>query len=445
MATISDLRLVTLLPTENQTIYAFNVNNLNEYYTESFFAKMGTTWCFCVVPDRNANKEDCFVNIIQSDNQTIIVNTIIPELAIKPELRAGILNYYSENLSNRYTYTIGYQDIRIFTTAIEKNTLEVDYKYIDPIQIDHQLILIVDYTNTTYSYGVSLPVGSHFKAVLIAEAGYSDGEMTVLREYYEEPEILPSGQIYSSYVSENLVISATDAKEIYKTATMKVDLFDTSTTSYSNSDGYIDIGIGTEVSKVIQTILLYTKNKIDGEAVQIGTNPFNMLYAPIGDISNPKASRLIYKTDNQRKAVLKSIEGYYGYDYILGYTEAMKTTSLDPNNFDNNIINFTIKGFGFCAKDAPVNDATIGYWFLIIDNPESDNWTYIKFMMFDGTKKVFTMYAYREYFEEITKGDFAGQLIYIQQSRDGINDSAYLFLKQSQIDLERVYVGVYVV
>ena len=51
MATISDLRLVTLLPTENQTIYAFNVNNINEYYTESFFAKMGTkmTWVVAFV------------------------------------------------------------------------------------------------------------------------------------------------------------------------------------------------------------------------------------------------------------------------------------------------------------------------------------------------------------------------------------------------------------
>ena len=445
MATISDLRLITLLPTENQTIYAFNVNNINEYYTESFFAKMGTTWCFCVIPDRNANYEDCFITIIQSDNQTITVNTIIPDLAIKPELRSGILNYYSENLADKYNYTIGYQDIRVFTTAVEKSSLEVEYKYIEPIQVDHQLILIVDNANTTYSFGVNLAVGSHFKAVLISEAGYSYGEMTVLKEYAEEPEILPIGQIYSSYVSENLVISATDAKEIYKTATMKVDLFDTSTTSHSNSDGYIDIGIGTEVSKVIQTILLYTKNKIDGEAVQIGTNPYNMLYAPVGDISNTKASRLIYKTDNQRKAVLKSIEGYYGYDYILGYTEAMKTTSLDPNNFNNNIINFTIKGFGFCAKDAPVNDATKGYWFLIIDNPGSDNWSYIKFMMFNGIKKEFSMYAYREYFKEITKGNFAGQLVYTQESRDGINDTAYLFLKQSYTDLEKVSVGVYVV
>ena len=123
----------------------------------------------------------------------------------------------------------------------------------------------------------------------------------------------------------------------------------------------------------------------------------------------------------------------------------MKTTSLDPNNFNNNIINFTIKGFGFCAKDAPVNDATKGYWFLIIDNPGSDNWSYIKFMMFNGIKKEFSMYAYREYFKEITKGNFVGQLVYTQESRDGINDTAYLFLKQSYTDLEKVSVGVYVV
>lgn len=445
MATISDLRLVTLLPTENQTIYAFNVNNINEYYTESFFSKMGTTWCFCVVPDRNANYEDCFITIIQSDNQTITVNTIIPDLAIKPELRAGILNYYSENLVDKYNYTIGYQDIRVFATAVEKSNLEVEYKYIEPIQVDHQLILIVDNANTTYSFGVNLAVGSHFKAVLIAESGYSYGEMTVLREYHEEPEILPSGQIYSSYVSENLVISATDAKEIYETATMKVDLFDNSTTDHSNSDGYIDFGIGTDVKKETQTVLLYTKNKIDGECVQIGTDPNELLYAAVGDIDNPKASRLIYRTDTQRKFLLKSIDGYYGYDYILGYSQAMKGSNLDPKTFNTNIANFTINGFGFCAEHSPVNDATEGYWFLIIENPESDRWTYIKFVLLKAGVKVFTMYAYREYFEEITKGNFIGQLMYKQGSRDGINDSAYLFLQDAFVNKSIVSVGVYII
>ena len=54
---ISDLRLVTLLPTSNQTIYAFNTNNPREFYTESFFARMGTTWAFCVVPDRTDTQQ----------------------------------------------------------------------------------------------------------------------------------------------------------------------------------------------------------------------------------------------------------------------------------------------------------------------------------------------------------------------------------------------------
>ena len=450
MATISDLRLVTLLPTENQTIYAFNVNNLNEYYTESFFAKMGTTWCFCVVPDRNANYEDCFITIIQSDNQTITVNTIIPDLAIKPELRAGILNYYSENLADKYNYTIGYQDIRVFTTAVEKSSLEVEYKYIEPIQVDHQLILIVDNANTTYSFGVNLAVGSRFKAVLIAEAGYSFGDLIVdiegtAREEGEEIEPLPHGEIYVDYVRNNTKITATPASELFTRANMKVDLFDNSTTDHSNSDGYIDLGIGTEVKKETQTVLLYTKNKIDGECVQIGTDPIGLLYAAVGDIDNPKASRLIYRTDTQRKFLLKSIEGYYGYDYILGYSQAMKGSNLDPKTFNTNIASFTINGFGFCAEHSPVNDATEGYWFLIIENPGSDRWTYIKFVLLKEGVKVFTMYAYREYFEEITKGNFAGQLMYKQGSRDGINDSAYLFLQDAFVNKSIVSAGVYII
>ena len=51
----------------------------------------------------------------------------------------------------------------------------------------------------------------------------------------------------------------------------------------------------------------------------------------------------------------------------------------------------------------------------------SDAVQYIKLMMFNGTKKEFSMYAYIEYFKEITKGNIAGQLVYTQESRDGIN------------------------
>ena len=149
--TFSDLRLVTLLPTENQTIYVFNVNNPNEYYTESFFAKMGTTWAFCVVPDRIDNLQDYYINIIQSDNQTITLNAIISDSAIGIELRSGILNYYNSNTLNRHTYTIGYQNIRIFSTSVLKEKLNIEYKHINPIQTDHQLLLIVDSSNTVDS------------------------------------------------------------------------------------------------------------------------------------------------------------------------------------------------------------------------------------------------------------------------------------------------------
>ena len=446
MTTISDLRLITLPPTENQTIYAFNVDNPIEYYSESFFAKMGTTWAFCVVPDRIDNSQDYYVNIIQSDNQTISLNCIISDLTTEPELRAGILNTYNFNSADKYTYVIGYQNIRIYATAVLKERLNAEYKNIDIIQTDHQLILLVDSSNKSYSYSIELPVNSAWKAVLITEPGYTPGNMVLYNNDDEESEPVeyPPGEIISGFVGNNVTISATPATEIYHHSIMKPWLFDNSTTNYSNSDGYLQIGIGNETKKEIQTILLYTKNKITGESVQIGEDRDNLLYSAVGNSNHKKATRLIYRTPLQGKYILKSIDGYYDYEYILGYMLVMRNSSLVPREFSSVMTNITIKGFGFCTEATPVNDATKGYWFMIIDPPSTPNWIYIKIMMFDNNKKIFSMIAYKKYFEEISEGEFAGELIYTQDSKSGINDDAYLFLKNKFENNDFIDIGVYI-
>ena len=447
MATISDLRLITLLPTENQTIYVFNTDNPNEYYTESFFAKMGTTWAFCVVPDRIDNSQDYYVNIIQSDNQTIVLDAIIPDIAIEPELRAGILNYYNSNSNDRYTYTIGYQDIRVFTTAVLKERQDIEYKYIEPIQVEHQLILIVDSANKAYSYGVELPLNSFWKAVLIVEPGYTPGNLIYYRSGIEDPEIteVEFGEIIKSFVSKDLIVTATEAKEVYNTSTIKPWLFDNSTTDYSNCDDYITIGVGTETKKEVKNILLYSKTKISiHPSVQLGVDPDNMLYAATGSEDHDKATRLIYRTESQKRFILSAMPGFYDYDYILGYSNAIKDSSMTPKEFNSGMSRVTIKSFGFCAEKSPVNDLTKGYWFMTIDPPTTDNWTYIKIMIFDETKKIFSMVAYKDYFEEIEEGQFIGELMYVQGSKNGINDDAYLFLKNKFDNRENVITGVYI-
>ena len=443
--TFSDLRLVTLLPTESQTIYAFNVNNPNEYYTESFFAKIGTTWAFCVVPDRIDNLQDYYVNIVQSDNQTIILNAIISDSAIETELRSGILNYYNSNTLDRYTYTISYQNIRIFATSVLKERLNTEYKLINPIQTDHQLILIVDSANKSYSYSIELAINSAWKAVLIVEPGYIPGNMLIYNDDEgSEPEELPPGEIALGFIDHNISISATPATEIYDRVVMKPWLFDNSTTDYSNSDGHLDIGVGTETNKELQTILLYTKNKIDGPCVQIGDDPSNLLYAATGNSDHYKSTRLIYKTSSQSRYLLKSIPGYYNYEYILGYSAAIRYSSFIPREFETDRARITVKGFAFCSETAPVNDLTIGQWILIIDPPSTDDWTYIKIMMFDNDKKIFSMIAYKDYFVEVSKGQFIGELIYSQGSKTGINDDAYLFIKNKFLNGETIDVGVYI-
>ena len=131
MAEIYGDRLITLLQTKNQTIYVFNADDPREFYTESFFAGYGSRWVFAVVPHRNDSKNDLYtINIIQTDHQTITVHAIIPEKSSSSiELRAGILNYYSTNLADRYVYTIGYQDIKVFAT-IASNYTENDTFYL---------------------------------------------------------------------------------------------------------------------------------------------------------------------------------------------------------------------------------------------------------------------------------------------------------------------------
>jgi len=445
---VSDLRLVTLLPTENQTIYAFNVDNPKEFYSESFFAKMGTTWAFCVVPDRINNEKDYYLNIVQSDNQVITVNTIIPDVVTLPEFRAGILNYYNSDLSNRYTYTITYQQIRVFATAISKTTLDVEYAYIEPIQVDHQLILIVNESNQYYSYGVNLPVGSKWKAIMIVEAGFKPGHMLVKREFDLDYTELSDGEIVERYVDFNTTVTATAAKERYTVGTMKVGLFDNSTTEYSNSDGYIKLGIGTDVNKRLSTILLYEEDKIEGDKIQFGSNEDSLLFAALGSKDEYKATDIIYKTATQSKRIMTAINGYYGYDYILGYAQVIPNSTINPNQYSNGLVTITIRAFGFCCKTAPVNDISECFYFLVIDKPEIDRWTYIKIMIFDGSKKIFSMIASKEYFEEINSGRFIGQYIYKQGSKNGINDSAYLFIKSkfesARESLNKVNIGVYV-
>ena len=444
---ISDLRLVTLLPTENQTIYAFNVDNPKEFYTESFFAKMGTTWAFCVIPDRSTNEQDYYINILQSNNQTITVNAIIPDIVTHPEFRAGILNYYSTNLLDKYTYTISYQQIRVFATAVERVHFDIEYRYIEPIQVDHQLILIVNEFNGYYSYGVELPYDSKWKAIMIVEAGYIPGHMTVQRDIEEEPTELDDYEIVERTVDYNTKVSATPATEKYTPSTMKVGLFDNSTIDHSNSDGYLRIGIGTDTNKKITTILLYNKDKIEYDSLPIGTDEEHLLHAVLGTVDDYKATNIVYQTASTSKRVLSALEGYYGFDYILGYAQTVSGSTLSPTSFTNGIANINIRAFGFGCEKTPVNDASNGYYFLVIDKPNTDRWTYIKIMIFDGKNKIFTMIAYREYFEEIIEGQFIGQYIYKQDSKNGINDDVYLFLMDKFNSIPRlnnVSIGVYV-
>lgn len=457
---ISDLRLVTLLPTSNQTIYAFNTNNPREFYTESFFARMGTTWAFCVIPDRSDTSKDHYINIIQTDNQTITLSAIIPEVATNTELRAGILNYYSGNLGNKYTYTIGYQDIRIFATAVSRSTLNVDYKTITINQTENQIILVVDETDMVYAYTVDLPYNTYFKVALISTPEYNPGEIHVTdtdtgkiiqsinkpdkkdsdeEEYNPDDPITPSSTddleedipLFENYVTRNYTITATEAQDRYTYGTMKPGLFDNSTTDLSNSDGYIRIGIGTEVSKQVQLILLYNQNKIQGESVQLGTTKNKLLYAPLGSKSDDKATRMIYKTNTQHKYVLRAVPGYYGYDYIIGYLPAISGSTMNPLMFTSKYTGITVRGFGFAADKAPVNDSSTCHYFVVIDPPPNDNWSYFKLMIFDNTKRVFSMIAPKRDFKEITSGQFIGQYIFSHDSKYGVSDEAALYLKNN--------------
>ena len=52
------------------------------------------------------------------------------------------------------------------------------------------------------------------------------------------------------------------------------------------------------------------------------------------------------------------------------------------------------------------------------------------------------MIAYKDYFTEITEGKFIGEMIYSQGSKLGINDDAYLFIKNKFINEETINIGI---
>ena len=431
MAEIQGDRLITILQTKNQTIYCFNADDPSEFYTESFFAGYGSRWVFAVVPHRSDFKNDLYtINIIQSDHQTITVHAIIPEKSSSSvELRAGILNYYSTNLADRYVYTIGYQDIRIFATIASNYTVNDTFYLFDIIQVPNQTIFLYSDTEDVYAYSTSLKEDSNWKAVLIADPGYTPGKLIVTNPE-NETETLPTNAIAAGTVNGPYTITATSAIEIQSNTTMIVDLFDSTENDLCNSDDYIEFGIGNDISSDKFKVHLYSSSKIVGDKVLFNKKLTGTYYAALGDASFIEATPLLYGTSASKQYILSSIPGYYGYRHFLGYLdEFLSKTKLNPKIYNQTV---EIVGFGFGTKDTPVDEDTIGYWFIILKDTGLDlPFSILRLSIYDDTgSRIFRMNAASEFFVKIDDPNYNGKLIYEQRSKSGINDDAYIYLKQ---------------
>ena len=442
MAEIYGDRLITLLQTKNQTIYVFNADDPREFYTESFFAGYGSRWVFAVVPHRNDSKNDLYtINIIQTDHQTITVHAIIPEKSSSSiELRAGILNYYSTNLADRYVYTIGYQDIRVFATIASNYTVNDTFYLFDIIQVPNQTIFLYSDTEDVYAYSTSLKEDSSWKAVLIADPGYKPGRL-VITDPDGEKETLPVNDVASGTVNGPYTITATAATEIKSNTTMIPNLFDSTEDKLCNSDDYIEFGIGNDISTNKFKVHLYSAAKIVGDKVLFNKVFTGTYYAALGDASFVEATPILYGTSASKQYILSSIPGYYGYRHFLGYlNEYLPKSKMTPYKYSNQAVE--IVGFGFGTKDAPVDEDTIGYWFIILEDfGVKLPFSILRISIYDDTgSRIFRMNAAAEFFTKVEDPNYNGKLIYEQRSKSGINDDAYIYLKQKINDTVKINV-----
>jgi hypothetical protein len=432
MAEIYGDRLITLLQTKNQTIYVFNADDPTEYYTESFFAPYGSRWVFAVIPHRSDSKHDLYtITIIQTDHQTITVHALIPDKSISNvELRAGILNYYSTNLADKYVYTIGYQDIRVFATTASNYTVNDIFYLFDIIQVPNQTIFLYSDTEDVYAYSTSLKKDSEWKAVLVADPGYKPGRLVVTYPDGEK-ETLPNNSVASGLATGSHIITATAASEIKSNTTLIPGKFDSTDDNLCNSDDYIEFGIGSEISSDKFKVHLYSSSKIVGDKVLFNKALTNTFYAALGDPSYVEATPILYGTSASKQSVLSAFPGYYGYRHFVGYLDTyLPNTRMTPYRYADN--NVEIVGFGFGTKDAPVDEDTIGYWFIILEDLGIElPFSILRLSIYDDSGfRIFRMNAAAEFFTKVDDPNYNGKLIYEQRSKDGINDDAYIFLSQ---------------
>lgn len=462
--------LITILQKDNQTIVAYELDENSNYtgvsYTKSFFANPNSKWKFTVIPDKN--KEDYTLHIVQSEHQSISVDTNNDF----HDYRSGILVSYPTDDSyslikssypelgytteDKYQYLIVNQNCRVFATLAKDVYDTSKYHTITIKQVPHQTI-IVTYRNKNYYYTNNIIVENNeeYSVKLLTDDGYSSSDSL----YINNQSV---GRTFTSKATEDIIISApAPSREGVSYLEFKFSKFIPTIEDYNNhyvktttststdddgkesttttiTHGKIILGEGTDSLMDTTTIYQYSKDTINNtgstplefyeneneeNADELYTsslfNSNNILY--LGSTNNPSIT--------SNKFIQSSVSKYYNYKNFFGYfkelngCKAIRNTITSPNS------NLTVQLFGFTTY-YPSKKATkqFGKWIIGFDeNTEVTINNIIIYILDDNNQEVLTLSGFK-FANTFHKSDSGNLSIYQYRSPQNELDKTYLYL-----------------
>lgn len=193
---------IRTLTYRNQKFKDFYVNsNMDERLVKSniyLFSNDGL-----LIPNPEDNDETIYrvVTIAQSPNQLITVNC--NGIDYTESFRAPNMSKYSITVTPDIGYTAGILSVDPTGILLKDMFVSVDdsiakYYTVTIVQSEHQRI-VVTCNNVKYSSSFTVPYGTKWTAEIVPDEGYNPGTLSAVE----------------GYVSENTVISCTDASLIY--------------------------------------------------------------------------------------------------------------------------------------------------------------------------------------------------------------------------------------
>jgi len=471
------LFLMTILQSDNQKIIAYGITKNDqgqwvysgESYTDSFFAYRGSKWRFAVVPNKDIG--DYYLNIIQSDHQTITVRAMTGY----HDYRAGVLvsyphddklSPYPENDNDKYEYTVNAQNCRIFSTLAFDNE--------DLGSINHRLeIRHVPYLNITVTdmYGRIYTKSCYMREGMVYTAKVTSADPHYLPSRVIINGVVQPGNQAQDVLNTDTVISALPAVPLSTYIKFTPQVFDTSIMSRRQFDDIVHMGVGdTKESLTPLDIYNYKKDRINNTYSELGSDKVKTEDLHVSRVSgnktgNPRFPFIFSPTKEysvgETYAVEPRIYHWYDKEYHAGWMVEMQNQISSRNIRIWGTDDFAILRFFTYSFDADSNsedgkldvtESTVGRWMLGFDqltdkgNELADIVNELAVYFYDdayhkiiGAVKNFNYY--NTFF--ITNPDKTDTTIYARKTLNGPTDSMYINLLQHINKPMVVRIGLY--